>query len=427
MRSAPSARQPRFGEGSRAEEPTSRVFTDYLRRLGGQGDPPDRASLEAVWQALRGALVGELKKRGLWSSPPSYLGIYGSESWTDEPGSGDPLDELVSACYSFTFVERLRALRGQLRVKPNIDGLVFLNVRNFIHERQKQHDPLGYHLFGILRAAVRAAVEAGDLQVVSGNPRVRNDTVLAAAPPRRLAAASPRAEAADEDGEAAVAASVAAWCADLLPDLVTARGQRREALVATLGRRLGELAREGPPTLDFKQLMDALKAEVRSLWAALFEQTAGEVGVEPGEGGLETVVQLYHAEEPADRRLETRESFRKLTACVSATLERLVIKERTRLYLTDLWQFLRIHAAGDEEASPAAVARVAAEEKLPSQRKLAELLVIPRDRLPELYDTLGGILQRCRAAISEKASVTPLWGERSGRRAHPGGLGDDDV
>ena len=149
----------------------TRVFTEHVRALEGGGEP-DPQRLAAVRGALQGALRGELRRRGLWNAPPDYLGVYGAEGWEDA------LEELVSALYAFVFVERSRALQAQLRIKPNVDGLVFLNVRHFLHERQKEHDPLGSQVFEVLQSAVRRAVAVGDLHVLAGDPRVRNETVL---------------------------------------------------------------------------------------------------------------------------------------------------------------------------------------------------------------------------------------------------------
>ena len=141
-----------------AEEPG--VFTDHVRALG-TGEPLDSRRFETLWAALRAALRGELKRRGLWDSPPSYLGIYGSGSWETADGGKtheSALEELLVECYSYIFISRLRSLQAQLSLKTNIDGLVFLNIRHFLHERQKQHDPIGSQVFEVLQSAVRFAV-----------------------------------------------------------------------------------------------------------------------------------------------------------------------------------------------------------------------------------------------------------------------------
>ena len=99
--------------------------------------------------------------------------MVGSDRWDEET-----LDELTTDAYVFNFVHRLRSLRAQLLVKPNIEGLVLLNLKNFLYERQRRHDPLGCRLFKTLRSALRALVDDGQLEVSRGAPEIRNDTVL---------------------------------------------------------------------------------------------------------------------------------------------------------------------------------------------------------------------------------------------------------
>lgn len=394
------------------EEPG--VFTGHVRALG-TGEPLEPREFEALWAALRGALRSELKKRGLWDSPPSYLGIYGSGSW--EPASPannheSALDELLAECYSYIFVSRLRSLQAQLSVKPNIEGLVFLNIRHFLHERQKQHDPIGSQVFDVLRSAVRLAIGEGELRVLAGGEdKVRNDTVLGFAEGMEMPGR----------GRAELASLVARWNDELLPDLVTLRGRRQEEVVQQLRERLPDLRREGVYTFRFKDLVDPLKADVRARWAAILDLAQGEsVPQRTGEGDR-------NAERLAgpDTGVEERQVFRKLIECVLTSLERLGADEKTRRYLDTLWQFVRVQASeGIETETVSRLDRAlvagaeAPDEKRPSLRKLAEQLHIPRDRLPSLYQTLGDLLQRCRAAISGKAAVNSLEGESAHEGRH---------
>ncbi|MDP9120328.1 MAG: hypothetical protein M3O15_03010, partial [Acidobacteriota bacterium] len=195
------------GDRSRGEA----VFTGFLRHLEGPAAPGELDGFEEVWDALRQLLVSELKRRGLSTLPPAFLGIYGYAAWAD----GDALEELVADCFLFVFGERLRSLKAHLHFMPNVEGLIVRSVRNFLHETQKRHDPVGFRVFTVLRNAVRAAVAGGVLHVVAGSPEIRRCTVLAF-----LAGSSPAAAARPEELDR----GARAWNDDLLPDLIPAQG-----------------------------------------------------------------------------------------------------------------------------------------------------------------------------------------------------------
>lgn len=175
--------------------------------------------------------------RGLWGSPPSFLGVYGWQSWSAADSTDEPLSELLSECYVFIFVHRLQSLKAHLEVKPNIDGLVFLNLRNFLYDRQRQHDPLGLRVFEILQSAVRQAVRAGELYVLAGDSKIRNDSLLGFTPDTEPV----------ETATAALGRLVGIWNDDLLPALVTARGKAVEEVVA---RTVGSGLTGGIPELS---------------------------------------------------------------------------------------------------------------------------------------------------------------------------------
>ncbi len=84
-----------------------RLFTDYVRSLDPAGEPPDPGRFEEVWRALGRVLKSEIRKRGLWDYPPSYLGVYGWARWSrEEPGVGgerllEAVDELLGECYAY--------------------------------------------------------------------------------------------------------------------------------------------------------------------------------------------------------------------------------------------------------------------------------------------------------------------------------------
>jgi hypothetical protein len=357
-------------------------FTRFLRNLE-PGQPLDREDreFEEVWTALRRLLVSELRRRSLWSLPPACLGIYGCAAWADP----DAVEELVADCFVFVFAERFRSLKAQLRYKPNIDGLILRNVRNFLHETQKRHDPVGFRVFTVLRSAVRGALSAGELRVIAGSPAVRHDTVLAF----RLGASPEEAVRPEE-----LRPRVLAWNDDLLPDLITARGWDVRQVTARLERHLGHLAAEGVRAFHFHDLVDALRQDARARWRSVWIHTPEGIPPLLEEDGFAAVARLVGL--PGE---DERESLRKLLACLERSVERVAEPPvRSRDYLRRLLMFLKTYAADSPEE------RGAPGKGLPSHRQLSRLLAIPRDRLPDLFRTLLGLAEACRRKISGEES-----------------------
>src|SRR5262249_54093314 len=138
----------------------------------------------------------------------------------DRPASQSALGELVSDCWAYIFSDRRRSLRRQLARKANIDGIVSLNIKHFLHERQREHDPVGFLVFERLQSAVREAVARQTLYVLGGDRRIRNSTVLGFSP-----GAAPRLSWTD------LGPIATSWNDQLLPDLVTATGRRQAAVL----------------------------------------------------------------------------------------------------------------------------------------------------------------------------------------------------
>lgn len=364
-----------------------------------------------VLAALRRALRAEINRRGLWETSPSYLGVYGFERWQGgtvaELASGlggGPLDELLADCFGYIFVDRLRSLAAQLKVKDDIEGLVFLNVRHFVHERQKDCDPLGARVYQVLHRAVQAAVEVGELEILAGDARIRNDTLLAFDTGSDEVSAERRTEL--------LSRRVARWCDDLLPDLVTATGRHEDPLVDRLRARLPELWDDGFNVFPFHELIDSLKAEVRGRWATILGNGRERLGIvgpsgpsaagrsERGEGGDPR--ERFAAADPEpgpDLAFEQRDRFRALVACVVRALARWQGDERSRRTIERLWGYLRVWSAEGGLAG----------DRLPSHRELALQLGLPRERIPGAMETIRGLIEGCRAS-------RPASAERDGDR-----------
>lgn len=371
-------------------EPESklRIFTEYIRTLEPGGPGPSAEMFQKLWKALRMAVRSELKKKGLWESPPAYLGVEG-DRWEAPRGAArrdagldDALDELVKDCYLFIFDERLRNLKAHLRHKPNVDGMVFLNIRHFLHERQCRYDPVGYHVYKALHGALGRALARGELRLLTGDPRIRNDSLLGWAAP------GPVRPAAFEGHSWAAAAGEA-----LLPAMVDAKGSAWEGVLERLCERVVALRARGVEAFFFRDLVDPLKAVVRAWVAArLSAELAAAAGVSPAEASPEAAA-------------AAAESYDKLVRCVESRLALLPLDPRTLGYLQKLWGYERTRADG---IGPP-LAGGADEGDALSQRKLAERLGIPRDRLPELKATLRQVVAECLAA---NRFTPPLQGGR---------------
>ncbi|MCP4658113.1 MAG: hypothetical protein GY856_22105 [bacterium] len=311
---------PAGDHGSEERSSASLVFTEYVRSLGPGGEPPDRAAYEELLKHLRAKLVRELKKRSLWSAPPSYLGIYGGTRWTD----GDLLEELLLDCYEFIFIRRLEGLKKQLLVRRSIEGLIPLNIRHLLYEAQKRHDPLGFQIFKAVQTTVLRLLDDGVLYLLTGDPRVRNDTVLGF-----TAWGDP-----ETVGGVGLGPQVKVWSNQLLPELIT--GKNREDVLAELERLIRRLPDEDVEVFRFKDLIEPLKEEARARWRAIQLGSADAPCAKEGDGTLAPVVRLVRP----DRGFEERQSFRKLLACVAERIESLEARKATKEYLRRLWLYL---------------------------------------------------------------------------------------
>ncbi len=354
------------------EQSRGGVFTRFVREAGDRRNP-DPALFNAVWEGLRAGLVRELKRRGLWLVSPHFVGVLGDRCWTAET-----LEELTADCFQYVFIERLVRLQAQLSVKPNIDGLVWVNIRHLLHDKQRQHDPLGYRIYSALRSVVREAVDKGRIFVIAGDRRIRNDSLLA------FSVTADLLNAQDEQ-ERDLSGIAQRWADELLPELVTTVGAGQRHVRRRLARRLNALEDQGFAVFQFGQLVTPLKKEVRARWFALFESELGKLAMEVDD---ERVRHWARSVGP-ERSIEHRDSYEKLVNCVAAGLANLDIDQDLRSYLDRLWTFLCAWAVDLPDTME--------KDDLPSARSLARTLDIPRARIPELFNRLGQLVESCRA------------------------------
>ena len=383
-------------------------FTEYLRTLEARDGSPSRAEFEELWQNLRGALVQELQKRGLWNLTPSCLGVLGAAHWwsavggDSNDGTYDALDELVGDCYSFVFVKRLRSLRGQLRRRRNIDGVVFLSIRNFVHERQKANDPDGYRLFELLHQAVTDLLDQErlflwDIEAAApprGKPRIRNQSLLGFEPPSSEVPPIP----ADRE---LLSEQVERWNDRWLVEMLTAQYQRKAELLNELRQCLLGLALLGIVLFRFGDVLEPLKADLRRRWRALGRHHDPEITLLPTEAGWEMFRQPG-PEQDAEQRLQ----FAALVEGIGREIGKADLPLTQRTHLRRLWLGLTRHAVGEALDGRDAASPSPASDDLPSQRQLAKALGLPRDRLPELFEDLRTLVENWHAANLSRLPVT---------------------
>lgn len=360
---------------SKTPEDTRRpIFSDTVDQLA-QSEPPDDMTLYAVLRALRAVLVVELKRRGVWQAPPSYLRMLGT-SWM--ANGGEALDELTQDAYLYVFAQRLATLIESRQRGHDVGPLVILMVRQLISHRQRLADPVGYCVYSRLHEAVLRLVEAGQLHVADGGERIHNRTMFCFAPPERGADPTPI-------GAESLAAMVSTWVEPLLPELVTALSRAVIPLIEELQKRVQSLQAEGVETFRFGQLVAPLKREVRQRWHAVWGQEAGEIAfddTEEGEGFAEAVP-IAWSQNPVE--------YESLLDCVNDSIGRHQPRQQQGS-LWHLWLLVRGAQHRDDEPGGDAPRRV-------SVAGVAKLLEVSRRQVGNLLKALQGMVTTCLSAF----------------------------
>lgn len=322
------------------------IFTRYIQALRpGEEAPPEL--FEAFWKELKALLRLELRRRNLWNAPPSYLGI-SFQSWIDP----EALEDLATDAY-LDVLRHLNGLKAQLQNHDNIDGYGKLCIRHFVQKRQQSRDPVGYRVFEILQIAIRTLCGDRALHVLEGDLRIGNDTLLSFL----------QDTDAGPSGEDVLAELTAEWIDGLLPDLITA--WRKSEPASLLADRVLQLGGRGVRVFRFRDLVSALKRQVRERWQA-----------------FQLPPDLVRLLEPSQDFVE-RDRFESLVRCVERLLEGFEGRSKTYEYLSRLWTFLRFLAVESDSG------------RMPPQREASRELGIPRDRISGLLDTLSEWLKRC--------------------------------
>lgn len=379
--------------GDPRRDPEHTPFTRYLRALD-RDDPPCEDLLGEVWKQLRRLLRRVLIERGLWQRSPSFLGIIGWSRWQESSSRvgrrEDALEELATDAYIFIFEKRLASLLAQLRHKPQIEGLIALNVRHFVHGRQQRHDALGRRTYTVLRDAAERAVRAGELHGVTNQGRIRSDSVLAFE--------------ADEEAEPItdqeqIAAVVRGWADRLIPGLVTATGNGYRRVIDNVCCEIG-----GLPTVDIHafrlgDLCRPLARDIRTRWWTLWDD---HQPLPMGEN------MSSHA---PDRELAAREHFEMLADRVEKAIDQEARDQETRWLMTSIWRMLIGWAnenplpeteSGSRTRNQSLESKLIATAGEPSQRAIGRALGVSRGRVATAWGKLAVIVRQCRAQLASR-------------------------
>ena len=357
----------------------SASFTEALRALEDPGEARWGA-VERLLTGLRDALSSELRRRGLWDSPPSYLGVVGSLRWDAEA-----LDELAEDCYIFNLA-RLRSLRAQLRLKANVDGFVLLNVRHFVFERQRAHDPLGYRLYEVLAGAAERLLQAGTLHLLAGGPKLRNETLLGFTP-----------------GTGARLAGRKSWPPSRPPGTTSFSKRSSRPPAAATARPATSASPNGWPSCRGEASPPSASATSSSPGNAT-RAPAGPAAPTKARAGRSTTPKTAHCcgwyalSSPTPRWKTARAS-------------RVSWRASPRACKAAKAKASKPSCGRSGAASPATPAIRRAD--VPSQRAIATATGIPRHRLPALYAELGRMIEACRAATGAAAKGGAATGDRS--------------
>jgi hypothetical protein len=337
------------------------AFTEHVRNFRGDQDAP-----EEVLRDLGELLRQRMRRRGLLSAPPAFLGC-GGPNWNQ----GDTWDELLTDCYLYAFLEsgRLEALQNHLTDFPTIDGLIRRNVDQFLLERQRRNDPIGRAVYGNVEGAVGLARSAG-LVTAEGldGHRLTSQCII------RFGGAAPASAAMAPEMIRQAVATAPGW-SDVLPHLVRTTEAGQEWVLGLLQ----SLRATGAGAVLAGDLIAALAAPARSDWAARHAVPSSETAFE----GQDEAVRLVRTLRP-DTSAEDREQWEWIKREVAREIETLDRQQRVRERLARIFAGV---VAAVEASGPEPV----------RQADLVRGLDVPRATLSDDFAILREIVTRVRA------------------------------
>ena len=400
-------------------DPIGRFFDDLFDRLhsrcsgppGGAGTAIDDHDVEEALRHLTSLTIYEFKRRGLWTAPPSYVGHEGAR-WL-QPGV---LDDFVGQVFMFVLVERFQSLVNVRKLGKKTGWRVRNYVGFFITERQKEADPIGYRVFGRLKASVTTALEQGFLFLfgealeAGEEPELDNQSRLTYVRGRFVAAAVERLR------------DAARFLNDrVLPRLVTDDGRAVPKLLQRLTEALEALGRELEDFEAFRlgELSKELKDDARRRLEALGLQevdTAVDGGAKDPDDGSDLQPTLVIPVEAHDETLTQWSDRRRFVLRLVSDRIDAMPAGQDRDESWKLWTFLKsTRLLSDVER-----AALAAEglknpddpglgQKL-NQAELERELGLSRRRLPKLLARLEELVGDALLESAGRAGTTRVNG-----------------
>jgi len=328
------------------------------RLLDGQRIP------DAFWAVLRDTLHRNLRRRGLTSRPPAYVGLDDFAAWNEQGA----LDALAADFYHEHVLPRLRP-NWPARSEAQLAGLVDLMARQFLGERQRRHDRIGYFVHDNVVKALQIAVDRGALEARLRVPDGRTDgeperRVEAFAPP-----GAPQAERIPPERLQERLQAQDGW-PHVVPRLGSASLETQAVLADAI---IAAVSRAPGAAVTVRDVVFATRDEVRAALSSPGADPDVAVGWDHGDDGAAELVRVVFPDPREDVRGHAR-----LAERLRARVARLTCQDRVRAGLVRVID--QIADAGDEPPSPA---------------ELRRRLGIPRSTLHEL-------LQRLRTLIMEE-------------------------
>jgi hypothetical protein len=323
-------------------------LTPLFRQLL-DGWRPEEAR-KALHKAIANALHHELKERGLWYESPQLLGYPEESSWKE---NSQTFDQLCLDCYIFAIVDRFKALSEAAKRHPNIEGIIFNNIKHFLTERQQKRDPIGYAVAENVRSAIELAIE-NNILIAEGlkQNKVCNRTLLSF-----TSEASPKI--ANQLALKAILSSPL-WLEirfQFIQQCKKAQEKLYQELIALLPQKY---------SIDhfrFKELAEVMKDDVRQSWHNAHSESDAMVPDETEDDNEELFPELIQWIEP-DTTDEDFESWRQRTSEIGQAINEMGAQDRLREGIKKVFDEL--------------VVSIENEDEVPSQVELSRRLNIPK-------------------------------------------------